>query len=87
MSSRARKSHYGRVQRVLRNKAPKLVENTKRVLGMRGLASSEEITAIVRDLVTPPPPHSRPHLTPAPPPPRCRRRVRPLSSPLRSRTL
>lgn len=52
MSSRARKSHYGRVERVLRKKAPKLVENTKRLLGMRGLASSEEVATVVRELVS-----------------------------------
>jgi hypothetical protein len=54
MSGRRARFSRGRVTRFLRNKAPKLVENTKKLLAMRGLACSQEMTSLLRDLVRQP---------------------------------
>lgn len=51
MATRRQHSSAARVARVLRNKGPKLVENTKRLLGMKGLSCSSEAASVVRDLV------------------------------------
>jgi ribosome production factor 2 len=40
------------VQRALKNKEPKLVENTKAMLVMRGNKTSEEVNQLLRDLVS-----------------------------------
>ncbi len=49
-TSRKSKAH-GHARRDLRKREPKIVENTKTLLALRGLACNATMTSVLRDLV------------------------------------
>lgn len=49
--SRKQRSHVGRARREMKKHEPKLVENTKTLLALKGLACSSIVTDMLKDLV------------------------------------
>jgi hypothetical protein len=50
-TSRKQRSHVGRARREMKKHEPKLVENTKTLLCMKGLSCSQIVTDMLKDLV------------------------------------